>query len=425
VRWLAALALCACSGTTGTVEVTLVTAPGSHVLDPVQTLRLTITTPRQVAVTQRTASGFDLALELDATGANGALIVEGLDATGTLVACGQSPAFPVAAINARIVVYIAAPRSVALAPVGLGAARSEVSGTSLGYGVVLAGGRGTDGAPTSDIGVYNSYDHTFTPGVAMPAARAGVAMAAASTGAVYLFGGSGPDGSPTGTLWRFDTTVAPSGAFTAITEHPELARTAQLMVLVPSVDYVITGTPALSFDGATLAARADLASLPAAGAGATTPSAVFVGDQLLRDHKGAIDVLPGDGRARAAAATLPNNRIVVLGGGEPLSHDALSIDAENGTVTVVPGVLQTGRASPAIAVTSRYVVVAGGTDAAGAPIPTAELLDATTLASIATLPIAARSGSFAVALPTDQVLIAGGTPASADVELFTPEPPAP
>jgi hypothetical protein len=69
--------------------------------------------------------------------------------------------------------------------------------------------------------------------------------------------------------------------------------------------------------------------------------------------------------------------------------------------------------------------VAGGTDMSGAPIASAEVLDAQTLAPIATLPILARTGMFAIALPTDQVLLVGGTPAAAQIELFTPEPPPP
>ena len=81
-----ALAVCACSGTTGTVKLDLATAPGSHVLDAVQKLRLTITNPHQVIETNRTASGFDLAVELDASGVAGALIVEGFDAGGALIA---------------------------------------------------------------------------------------------------------------------------------------------------------------------------------------------------------------------------------------------------------------------------------------------------------------------------------------------------
>ncbi|HEX7840361.1 MAG TPA: hypothetical protein VF469_22940, partial [Kofleriaceae bacterium] len=106
-----ALVLGACTGTTGTIALDLATAPDSHLLDTVQRLRVTITDPHQVVEATRTASGFDLALEVDATATSGGLIVEGFDASGALIACGQSPRFPVAAINAHVVVYMAAPRS--------------------------------------------------------------------------------------------------------------------------------------------------------------------------------------------------------------------------------------------------------------------------------------------------------------------------
>ena len=72
---LAVAALCACSGTTGTVTVTLATAPDSHVLDGVQTLRLTIVPtgggPHQVIEATRTNGGFNLALDLEASGTAG------------------------------------------------------------------------------------------------------------------------------------------------------------------------------------------------------------------------------------------------------------------------------------------------------------------------------------------------------------------
>jgi len=64
---LAALALCACSGATGTVTVELATAPDSRVLDGVTRLRVTLTTPRKVVEAARSGSGFDLSLEVDAS----------------------------------------------------------------------------------------------------------------------------------------------------------------------------------------------------------------------------------------------------------------------------------------------------------------------------------------------------------------------
>jgi hypothetical protein len=422
-------ALGACTGTVGTVKLDLATAPGSSVLDAVQKLRLTITNPHQVIEAERTGTGFDLALDLEASGVAGALIVEGFDAGGALVACGQSPRFPVAAIDARIVVYMAPPRSIALAPVALRAPRSEITGTVLDYGVVLAGGRDSGGAPSTAIAIYNAYDHTLVEGLPLPAPRAGVALGTGTSGAVYLFGGSGPDGNPTGTLWRFDTTVAPSGAYTTITDQAGLARANQLMVPTGSERYLITGTPALELELGTLAARTDIAALPAMGAAVVPadgiPAAIFVGAQILLFRQGAFDILAGSGGSTATAATLPDGKVIVIGGGDPPSRDALVIDAATGAVTAIPNAIEIARSRPSVAATSRHLVIAGGTDLAGAPVATAEVLDARTLASIATLPIRARTGTFAVALPTEQILLAGGTPAGGEIELFTPDPPPP
>jgi len=434
VNRLAAAWVCvwlwACSGASGTVAVKLTTAPGSHVLDPVQQLRLTLTNPRRVVEATRSAAGFDLALELDAASVSGALIVEGFDAQGALVACGQSPGFPVAAINAQIVVYMAAPRSIGAAPVALAAPRSELAGAAIDSGVVLAGGRDTGGAPSSYLALYNTYSHTVVEGVPLPAARARLAMASGANRSVYLFGGAGPDGNPTGTLWRFDAGIAPSGAFSTVTEQVGFARTGALIVPTGVEEFLITGTPALTLVQGALAARADI-SLPATGAAGTrsdgVPTAIFAGAKLVRFRAGAFDQLSDTGRSDATAVTLPDGRIAILGGGPvgggPLSRDALVVDGATGAVTVVPNALAIARAQPALAATSRYVIVAGGTDQAGVAIASAEVLDATTLASLVTLPILARSGTLAIALPNDQVLLAGGTPASSTLELFTPEPP--
>jgi hypothetical protein len=429
-RALAALApvVCACSGTVGTLAVELTTAPGSHVLDAVDTLQLTLTRPRQVITAQRTAAGFDLALEVDASGVGGALIVEGFDAQGALVACGQSPAFSVSAINADITVYVAAPRSIALAPVAFRAAHSELSGTQLAYGVVLAGGRDAAGAPSTTIAIYDAYRHTLVEGIALPAARTGLAMAAGGNGGVYLFGGTGADGAPAGTLWRFDTTVPPNGSYSTVTEQAALARTDQLLVPLGAERFLITGSPPLALDRGVLAARTDIAALPAVGASVASAdgngTAIFAGAQLVRYSAGAFDTL-GSARPGAGAVTLPDGRIAIVGGGEPtLSRDALVVDPATGAMTTIADALSTPRAHPSLAATSRHLVVVGGTDMTGAPIATADVLDVVTLAPIATLPIAPRTATFAAALPNDQVLLVGGTPASEQIELFTPEPPA-
>ena len=424
-RALAALALCACGGTTGTVQVELVVAPSSHVLDAVQRLRLTLTAPRQVVEATRTASGFDLAIELDTTNAGGALIVEGFDAADALIACGQSPSFPIAAINAQIAVYMAAPRTIAAAPAALRAPRSGLVATALTYGAVIAGGRDEAGAPAWTIAVYNAFDHSLVEGIPLPAARAGLAIATGSAGGVYLFGGTDAGGASAGTLWRFDTTVAPNGSYSTISEQAMFARSGEQLVAIGSEHYLITGKPALELASGVLVMRSDIAELPRAGATAqpdATPTAVFAGPSLVRFRGDAFEPLAGAGRTDATAVTLPDGRVAVLGGLDDASaRDALVIDGATGTVTTVTGVLATPRARPAVAATKRHVIVAGGSDPAGAPIQTAEVLDAHTLTPVVTLAI--TTGGFALALPNDQVLLGGSTPASTLLELFTPEPP--
>lgn len=421
---IAACIAAGCGGATGTLELALVSAPGSQLLDGVETLRMTLTNPRRVVEATRSAGGFALALEIDAEDATSTVIVEGFDAGGALIACGRSPVFPIAAINAGIAVYMAAPRSIALSPAALAAPRSEVAGATLDHRALLAGGRDAAGAPTSAIAVYNSYDHTLTPGLAMPAARTQLAVGAANGGGAYLFGGLGSDGNPTGTLWRFDTSVPPAGAYGQPSEHPDAARAGQLLVPIGFERYLATGSPVIAIDRGTVAVRSEIAALPAAGAavvegGAIT--AIFAGEPLVRFRAEAFDTLAA-GRSNATAAALPDGRVAVVGGGDPGSRDALIVDAQTGNVTVVPGALSTPRVRPSVAATARYLVVAGGGDAGGAPIASADILDAATLAPVATLAILARTGTLALSLPTDQVLLVGGTPASSQLELFTPEP---
>jgi hypothetical protein len=421
---LAATSLAACTSTTGTVTVSLTQAPGSTLLAGVQTLELSITNVNQTITASRMASGFDLSLEFDTSSDDaGALIVQGFDANGALIACGQSPAFGLDAIDAVTTIYMAAPNSIGLSPANTGTARSQIAGAAMSFGAVLAGGLDASGAPAADLGIYNAFDHSFSPGENLPEARTGVAITADGS-TVYLFGGTGPDMAAKSTLWDFDTTVTPAGGYSVLSDVTENARTGQTMLTVAGVGYPISGTPPLQFDGLTLSARADIASVPALGAGGGNGNAVFMGDTLVQFVNGNYNPLATPGRVNAGIAARADGNVVVLGGGDPLSLDALIIDSTSGDVTTMAGVLHTGRNNPAIATTSRHIVVVGGTDASGAVVPSAEVLDATTFAPIATLPIEPRIGDFAVGLPNDQVLITGGAPASSDIELFTPAPPS-
>jgi hypothetical protein len=144
---------------------------------------------------------------------------------------------------------------------------------------------------------------------------------------------------------------------------------------------------------------------------------------LLRS--GTLESLGSSASSDASVTALPDGRAVVIGGLDPTPvRDALVVDGATGMITVVQNAIATARSRPSLAATSRYLIVAGGSDATGAPIASAEVLDARTLAPVIALPILARTGMFAIALSNDQVLLGGGAPASNQLELFTPDPPA-
>ncbi len=448
VHALAALAAsCACSGTSGTIEVSLTTAPASTILDGVDTLRVTITDPPSVTTAARGSDGFDLFVSFDAVETSGEIIVEGLDGSGTTIAVGQTPPFPLDAVTADVVVYMAAPRTFAAAPLALDTALSGVTVVPLTYGGLLAGGRDATGSASSDLGVYNAFDHSFTAGLPLPAPRSDMAGGVGTSGLVYLFGGNDDAGSATSSLLRFDTTVSPNGAYTGSNTFAGFERAGQSMQVDGIETFVISGMPALDLIGDdasgsdTISARTDLPFAPPQGASVVgsddTQIVVFAGSGAgssgcVRLHSSVVDALAIAGAARTAHAmiALANGKVAIVGGalaGTP-TLDAVIIDATAGTATTTTGALSTARLGAAAATTSRYVIVAGGSDGSGGVVETADILDATTLALIATIPmVVGRTGAAALALPNDQVLVVGGLDATGMpsdlIELFTPDAP--
>jgi len=138
--------------TGGTLDVSLTVAPGSHVLDNVQTLRLVITNPHQIQTATRGDNGFTIALDLDATGSSTSLIVDGLDASGAIIATGAADVSR-RRLTAKIVIYMAAPNTIGAAPLALAAPRDQIGLAALSYGAVLAGGRDAAGAPSDAIAI--------------------------------------------------------------------------------------------------------------------------------------------------------------------------------------------------------------------------------------------------------------------------------
>ncbi|MDB4964234.1 MAG: hypothetical protein JWP01_4233 [Myxococcales bacterium] len=411
MRHLALVALTACQGTSSTVNLDLVTAPGSTLLDGVQRLRLTVTEPRAVFETERGAGGFDLAFDVEATGLPGALILEGLDDNGALIATGASPPFPLTPIEARIVLYVAAPMSIEPAPVTLEPARELVSTGTLSYGAILAGGRHPTTQAASDrMTIYNAYVHTLTEGAPLPAPRVGVGLAVDALDRAILVGGTGPDNAVTATVWRFDTRVSPAGGYAELADDPALARTGERVVRIGDDRFLVTGSPALDINLGVVSTRSERALLNSSGTGLVgtdgVPVAVFAnasGIVRFRDGEGFTTLSPTP-RPDAGTVTLPDRTVLVVGAG----LDATRVDPASGELTTIAGFLPISCPSPETAVTSRHVLVGCGTQT--------YVYDAD---SLALLTVIAKSGVSMTPLPNDQVLMMLG----AELSLFTPSPP--
>ncbi|HWO22535.1 MAG TPA: kelch repeat-containing protein [Kofleriaceae bacterium] len=417
---LAALAGCP-SNELGTISLDLAAAPGSTLLDRVAQLRLTFTNPSQEIVLDRTDSGFDLVLDLDADGVVRSLIIDGFDAGGALVATGMSPPFPFAPIDARIVIYMAAPMSVGSAPAALDPPRARPSVAALTYGAVFAGGADAAGGPSDAVQIYNAYDHSLVTGRPMPDQRTGATLAVTARNGVFVFGGTGPAGTATGTLWFFDTTTAPAGNYVVLEEQPALARTGRAAVATGSDRFLIGGAPPLQLAAGKVAEATGIAAI-SSGASVTgsdqVTTAVVVEEatgELLRVRGGAPEPL-GAQRKNGTAAALLGGRLAVFGG-DAAPRDAVVVDAATGALTPVPGALAAGYATLAVAATPRFVVVAGVV--AGATDTQVEILDADTLAPRLAAPLPVSDViTAAIALPNEQVLLVG-----AGLHLFTPPPP--
>ena len=258
--------------------------------------------------------------------------------------------------------------------------------------------------------------------------RSGFAIGAASNGLVYLIGGVGADGSPVATLESFNTTVSPAGAWRTIAEEPTFARAGEIAVPIGPDRFLVTGAPPGELAGGELGPRTEVATLPAAGAsvipGDAIRTALFVGESgVIRFRSDHFDTLATPGRARATVAAVPaTGKLAIVGGGPPGAplRDITIIDPATGGAGPHPTALATPRYAPAVAGTDRYVVVAGGTDAAGAPV--AAPRSSTPPRSPCSRPCRSppRADALAFALPNGQVLIAGGAPATDLIELFTP-----
>lgn len=450
-----ALASGAC-GITGTIDLELVAAPGSTLPDAIVRARLTLSDPpRTVEVTRDPGEPVSLSIDVTADGRRADLVFEGFDAAGARIAYGRTPPLQLGAFDGTLAIYVAAPNSLAAAPVAMEPARRAIGTAAFPFGVLVAGGISADGAVSDAVSIYSVVTHRWVPeggAIRMPAPRAGIAVGASGSGYAYFFGGTDAAGNPTGTTWQFDTTVAPAGVWRAVGDDLALARSGAVMALVAPEAFVVTGRPPVVIDGLSL--QVVPATTIEALTGTATSNLVVDerGDEALfatfvgegNGESGVVRIgaeqtleLPAPAsaeRTNHGAAPTRDGRTVAIGGGigliadGPLVRSALVIDPQAETVEERPDVLAVGRADAAVAASGGRLLVAGGMNPQdGTIVSTAEIFDDVTLAPLGVVPmVVPRTRAVARPLANGQIAIFGGVdetgaPVSV-IELYTPDP---
>ncbi len=453
VKFLLALALAGsfllagCDTTAGTLQVRIVTSPGSDLLTRASTLRVTLSAPPTVRIVAKQEGGFVVDLDVAAAAQRAVVKIEALGATDEMLAWGETPPLVLGPISADLAIFIAPPQTFALAPAAFAPARSQMGVTTLSFGALFAGGLDTAGVVRAEVEIYNAYTHSFQIGTPLPQARAAPAVAANGTKLAFIFGGEDAARNPVAGGWMFDTSVAPAGGYFDIAASVATPAGQLALPIANSGTnrFVISGPTSLLLDGPRLSAGALLpnVAVPARGATVLANNAVaafFVGDRVSSaivkiDSNGVASELADIAAARRIGHAVigRGTDLFIIGGGTTptLAGSILKIDTTTMVTTLFEDALQPPRhdAAVAFAGAGRWLIVAGGLDtSSGSPgtvLQTADIFDAITLQHVAQLPtMRARTGASALSLPNGQVLLAGGLDAAgqpiADVELFTP-----
>ena len=290
---------------------------------------------------------------------------------------------------------------------------------------------------SSAVTVYNVYNHDFQIGKELPLARAQIAIFPGARNRIYLFGGTNSSGNALATATGFNTAVAPAGSYFELTSADSLARSGATAASIgPDLGIVGDGT-AVVIDGLAQKATAipDAFILNgtltrsknivlAVGAGTGTTGAARVNSQSATE----LGAPPQAQRTGHRAVALSGDDVLIVGGSVDgiASPDGLRYLAASEEFTIITDLLPIGRNQPAVAVTDRYIIVAGGIDQNGDIYPSVDVIRVSDLSNVATLDLTVpRTDAHAIPLANGQVLIVGGRDLNGDpiaiLELFTPD----
>ncbi len=426
-----------CEGSVGVIAVDLVADPSGDLLSRTQRVRARLDNPaKEVEAVRNSSGGLVLDLEVDALGSIGSLSIEAFDASNALIGVGRSPPLPISAIDGVLTIHLSAPLSMSTAVVALDPVRADFGLAPLSFGGVFFGGSDGSGNPTAAVSVFNVYDHDFQIGLELPAPRSGAAAFRGNGGRVYLFGGRDGSANALANALRFDTNVAPAGAYFTIPTASELARAGAPAATLGGDRGIIGGGVPVLIDGigqttneiaggVTLSGTLTSSGTGAIAVGAGTASSGAA--RVLPTGATELAVSPSAMRTGHSAVSIAGDDVLVLGGeiGGTVQTSGLHFVAANSTFTEIDNLLTTGRTEAAVAATERYIVVAGGLDQTGEVLGSVEVLDAQTLSVVATATLAVpRHSATALALANGQVLVIGGRDAAGQpigaLELFTP-----
>ncbi|HEX9105039.1 MAG TPA: hypothetical protein VF997_22665, partial [Polyangia bacterium] len=242
------VAIAACGGKSGTLTLNLVTSPGDDPFADAASVRFTVGTDGAHVTTVPVSMGhFSYKVSFKPNDMTGPVLIEGLDAGGTVVAHGQTPYLLLSAVDqGPISAWIGRPGRVAPAAAALPKAIAETASTYVpGLGILYAGGRDATGAALPDTAVYDVFTHGIITTAPMDKARAGAIAAATTNVQSVAYGGAQSSGfgsasAVDGELQLFDPTVG-VGVWAALPVDTFPARAYATKVILSSGAILITG----------------------------------------------------------------------------------------------------------------------------------------------------------------------------------------
>jgi hypothetical protein len=480
-KWLILLLLSGCGGKKGNLKLDIVVSPVDDPFADATNVKFTIGDDKHIKTVPVMNGKFSLNLEIDPISTAGPVIVEAYNSSNMLVAHGQTFALNLNlnVLNQEIAVWVGRPGRIAGSITKLSRPLAEMTGVMVPqYGLVIAGGRGSDGTAVSETELYDIQSHQIvipqpSPGAdgltPMNFARAGAQAVLAGNLDTVVVGGSAATG--------FGSTATPSdgaesfapigsssmggfGTWTSLDKtNPVAPRTFPTLTVLSggnalvsggfdannmrlaSAATVVTSTSPTYTPVATsmVAPRALHASAAAtfsdgkAGAlllgGLDDGSNAPVAEKLVDQNFSTID-LPGlENRLSATATTLPSGKVLLLGGSiggtAVASGWVIETSQSPAVMTSLPAAMSSARAGHSATLVNGDVLVCGGADQTGAPVDSCDLIDGSSFMIKTTQHMAnARRGHLALQLETGPVVILGGfgsdgKPLSA-IEIYTP-----